>query len=66
MMAKFPDRPDEEEQRALASYVWLFARLYPWYDFPTRFASCTLLSSSLDLSFRFEQLGMKGIEKGYG
>ena len=29
-MAKFPDRPSGEEQTALASYIHLWARLYPW------------------------------------
>ena len=29
-MAKFPDKPDKEEQIALFSYIHLFARLYPW------------------------------------
>ena len=33
-MAKFPDRPGEEEQVALSSYIYLFARLYPWYGYP--------------------------------
>ena len=28
-MAKFPDKPSKEEQTALASYIHLFARLYP-------------------------------------
>ena len=29
-MAKFPDKPNEDEQTALLSYIHLFARLYPW------------------------------------
>lgn len=29
-MAKFPDKPAQDEQTALFSYVHLFARLYPW------------------------------------
>ena len=29
-MAKFPDKPTPDEQTALASYLHLFARLYPW------------------------------------
>lgn len=29
-MAKFPDKPNEDEQTALFSYIHLFARLYPW------------------------------------
>lgn len=37
IMAKFPDRPSGEEQTALASYIHLWARLYPW---------CASLSSS--------------------
>ena len=31
-MAKFPDKPTEEESSALKSYVHLFARLYPCGD----------------------------------
>ena len=30
-MARFPDKPTQDEQTALFSYVHLFARLYPWY-----------------------------------
>ncbi len=30
-MAKFPDKPTEDERIALFSYIHLFARLYPWY-----------------------------------
>ena len=29
-MAKFPDKPTEDEKTALFSYIHLFARLYPW------------------------------------
>lgn len=29
-MARFPDEPSEEQSEALKSYIWLFARLYPW------------------------------------
>ena len=29
-MARFPDEPTAEESEALKSYIWLFARLYPW------------------------------------
>lgn len=29
-MAKFPDKPSQDEQMALFSYIHLFARLYPW------------------------------------
>jgi len=29
-MAKFPDKPTEDEQTALFSFIHLFARLYPW------------------------------------
>jgi FAD-linked sulfhydryl oxidase len=29
MMARFPDKPTEDEQTALLSYIHLFARLYP-------------------------------------
>lgn len=31
-MAKFPDKPTQDEQTALFSFIHLFARLYPWYD----------------------------------
>ena len=30
-MAKFPDKPSQDEQTALFSYIHLFARLYPWW-----------------------------------
>ncbi|KMU91559.1 hypothetical protein CIHG_09369 [Coccidioides immitis H538.4] len=30
MMARFPESPSKEEQDALRSYIYLFARLYPW------------------------------------
>lgn len=30
-MARFPDQPQPDEKKALASYIHLFARLYPWY-----------------------------------
>ncbi|EEP79693.1 FAD-linked sulfhydryl oxidase ERV2 [Uncinocarpus reesii 1704] len=30
MMARFPEKPSKEEQDALRSYIFLFARLYPW------------------------------------
>jgi len=30
IMAKFPDKPTQDEQTALFSYIHLFARLYPW------------------------------------
>ena len=33
-MAKFPDKPSQEEQTALFSYIHLFARLYPWWVLP--------------------------------
>jgi len=32
MMAKFPDRPTEDDSQALKSYIYLFARLYPCGD----------------------------------
>jgi FAD-linked sulfhydryl oxidase len=31
-MARFPDKPSEDESEALRAYIHLFARLYPWYD----------------------------------
>jgi hypothetical protein len=33
-MAKFPDKPAEDEKTALFSYIHLFARLYPWHVLP--------------------------------
>jgi hypothetical protein len=33
MMSRFPDKPTQDEREALSSYVHLFGRLYPWYDF---------------------------------
>lgn len=32
VMARFPEKPTQDEQDALRSYIHLFARLYPWYD----------------------------------
>ena len=41
MMARFPDEPTTEQQEALRSFVYLFGRLYPWYNtFPS---VCSLL-----------------------
>lgn len=34
MMARFPDEPSAEQQDALRSFVYLFGRLYPWYEPP--------------------------------
>lgn len=31
-MAKFPDKPTDEDSSALKSYIYLFARLYPCGD----------------------------------
>ncbi|KAM5460304.1 putative thiol oxidase [Microsporum canis] len=31
VMARYPEKPTGEDQRALSAYVYLFARLYPWY-----------------------------------
>jgi hypothetical protein len=31
MMARYPDEPSEEQQESLRSFIYLFARLYPWY-----------------------------------
>lgn len=30
VMARFPEKPTQDEQDALRSYIHLFARLYPW------------------------------------
>jgi FAD-linked sulfhydryl oxidase len=32
MMAKFPEKPTEEDSSSLKAYVYLFARLYPCGD----------------------------------
>lgn len=32
MMARFPDKPNEDDQLALKTYIQLFARLYPCGD----------------------------------
>lgn len=37
MMARYPKEPTLEEQEALRSFVFLFARLYPWYTNPELF-----------------------------
>jgi FAD-linked sulfhydryl oxidase len=31
VMARFPEKPTEDQKEALRSYIYLFARLYPWY-----------------------------------
>lgn len=31
MMAQYPEEPTQNEQETLRSFVYLFARLYPWY-----------------------------------
>lgn len=36
VMARFPEKPTEDQQDALRSYIHLFARLYPWYDIVLR------------------------------
>lgn len=30
VMARFPEKPTQDQQDALRSYIHLFARLYPW------------------------------------
>lgn len=30
VMARFPETPTEDQKEALRSYIYLFARLYPW------------------------------------
>lgn len=35
VMARFPEKPTEDQQEALRSYIFLFARLYPWYGIQT-------------------------------
>lgn len=30
-MARYPEKPTEEEKEILRSFIYLFARLYPWY-----------------------------------
>lgn len=34
MLARYPEEPTEEQQETLRSYIYLFARLYPWYIRP--------------------------------
>jgi hypothetical protein len=34
MLARYPEDPTEEQQETLRSYIYLFARLYPWYSWP--------------------------------
>lgn len=34
MLARYPEEPTEEQQETLHSYIYLFARLYPWYSLP--------------------------------
>jgi hypothetical protein len=36
VMARFPEKPTEDQQEALRSYIFLFARLYPWYGIRSR------------------------------
>jgi hypothetical protein len=37
MMARFPDKPSEEDRLALKTYIQLFARLYPCGDCASHF-----------------------------
>lgn len=37
MMARFPDKPSEEDSLALKTYIQLFARLYPCGDCASHF-----------------------------
>jgi FAD-linked sulfhydryl oxidase len=30
VMARFPETPTDDQKEALRSYIYLFARLYPW------------------------------------
>lgn len=39
VMARFPEKPTDDQQDALRSYIHLFARLYPWYDLPLAITS---------------------------
>ena len=34
MLARYPEDPTEEQQETLRSFIYLFARLYPWYSLP--------------------------------
>lgn len=34
MLARYPEDPTEEQQETLRSFIYLFARLYPWYRRP--------------------------------
>ena len=31
MLARYPEEPTEDQQETLRSFIYLFARLYPWY-----------------------------------
>lgn len=31
MLARYPEEPSGEQQETLRSFIYLFARLYPWY-----------------------------------
>ena len=46
-MAKFPDAPTADEKSALASYILLFARLYPWYPPSSFFVVIIIVNSKL-------------------
>lgn len=39
MLARYPEDPTEEQQETLRSFIYLFARLYPWY-LPTLLSLC--------------------------
>jgi hypothetical protein len=39
LLCRFPNSPSNDEREALKSFVYLFARLYPWYDTLFSFSS---------------------------
>lgn len=49
MLARYPEDPTEEQQETLRSFIYLFARLYPWY-LPTLLSLCADRGCSLFIS----------------
>lgn len=50
VMARFPEKPTQDEQDALRTYIHLFARLYPWYDHDSLNFVSLLLRARLKLA----------------
>lgn len=32
MLARYPEHPTQEQRETLHSFIYLFSRLYPWYN----------------------------------